>query len=154
MAAGTAWLWARAELKGSVDVLFIDEAGQMSLADVLAVSQAATSLVLLGDPQQLEQPIQGSHPDGTAVAALTHLLAGKPTLARESGLFLERTWRLHPTICDFTSEQFYEGRLHSLDGLQRQALHAPAPFDQSGLFFVPVEHEANRHGHTDVRAGL
>jgi uncharacterized protein len=144
VAAGTAWLWSRPELKGAVDVLFVDEAGQMSLADVLAVSQAARSLVLLGDPQQLEQPIQGSHPDGTAVAALTHLLAGKPTLGKESGLFLERTWRLHPTICDFTSEQFYEGRLRSLDGLERQTLHAPAPFDQSGLYFLPVEHEGNQ----------
>jgi superfamily I DNA and/or RNA helicase len=46
----------------SVDVLFIDEAGQMSLADVLAVAQGAESLVLLGDPQQLEQPQQASHP--------------------------------------------------------------------------------------------
>jgi uncharacterized protein len=144
VAAGTVWLWARHELKGAVDVLFVDEAGQMSLADVLAVSQAARSLVLLGDPQQLEQPIQGSHPDGTAVAALTHLLAGKPTLGKESGLFLERTWRLHPTICDFTSEQFYEGRLRSRGGLERQALHAPTPFDRSGLFFLPVEHEGNQ----------
>jgi len=142
--AGTAWLWARLELRGAVDVLFVDEAGQMSLADVLAVSQAATSLVLLGDPQQLEQPIQGSHPEGTAVAALTHLLAGKPTLGKASGLFLERTWRLHPAICDFTSEQFYEGRLRSLEGLERQTFHAPAPFDRSGLFFLPVEHEGNQ----------
>jgi predicted RecB family nuclease len=144
VAAGTAWLWSRPELKGAVDVLFVDEAGQMSLADVLAVSQAARNLVLLGDPQQLEQPIQGSHPDGTAVAALTHLLAGRPTLGKESGLFLERTWRLHPAICDFTSEQFYEGRLRSLEGLERQALHAPAPFDRSGLFFLPVEHDGNQ----------
>ncbi|HXU46616.1 MAG TPA: DEAD/DEAH box helicase, partial [Thermoanaerobaculia bacterium] len=144
VAAGTAWLWARPELAGSIDVLFVDEAGQMALADVLAVSQAAESLVLLGDPQQLEQPIQASHPDGTAVAALTHLLAGRPTLPPDRGLFLERTWRLHPGICAFTSEQFYEGRLRSLDGLERQALHAPAPFDESGLYFLPVEHEGNQ----------
>ncbi|HEX4498670.1 MAG TPA: DEAD/DEAH box helicase [Thermoanaerobaculia bacterium] len=144
VAAGTAWLWSRSELKEAVDVLFVDEAGQMSLADVLSVSQAARSLVLLGDPQQLEQPIQGSHPDGTAVAALTHLLAGKLTLEKQSGLFLEQTWRLHPTICDFTSEQFYEGRLRSVEGLDRQALHARAPFDRSGLFFLPVEHEGNQ----------
>ena len=62
--AGTSWLWSRPELACTVDVLFVDEAGQMSLADVLAVSQAARSVVLIGDPQQLEQPIQGSHPEG------------------------------------------------------------------------------------------
>src|SRR5436305_3468698 len=117
----------------------------MSLSDVITVSQATRSLVLVGDPQQLEQPIQGSHPDGTAVAALTHLLAGKSTLGKENGLFLERTRRLHPAICDFTSEQFYEGRLRPLEGLERQALHAPAPFDRSGLLFLPVEHKGNQN---------
>jgi hypothetical protein len=66
--AGTAWLWARPDAFQSVDVLFIDEAAQMSLADVLAVSQAAKTIVLLGDPQQLEQPMQGSHPEGTDVS--------------------------------------------------------------------------------------
>jgi uncharacterized protein len=150
-AGGTAWLWARPELEEAVDVLFVDEAGQMSLADVLAVSQAARNLVLLGDPQQLEQPIQGSHPEGTAIAALTHLLDGRPTLAAEAGLFLERTRRLHPEICAFTSEQFYDGRLLPLEGLERQALHAPAPFDRSGLFFLPVEHEGNQN-HSEEEA--
>jgi hypothetical protein len=68
-AGGTAWLWARPEFEDAVDVLFVDEAGQMSLANVLAVSHAAKSIVLLGDPQQLEQPQQGSHPEGTDVSA-------------------------------------------------------------------------------------
>ena len=62
VAGGTAWLWARPEAQNTVDVLFVDEAAQMSLANVLAVSPAAAGLVLIGDPQQLEQPIQGSHP--------------------------------------------------------------------------------------------
>ncbi|HVS04173.1 MAG TPA: TM0106 family RecB-like putative nuclease [Thermoanaerobaculia bacterium] len=142
--AGTAWLWSRAELSGAVDVLVVDEAGQMALADVLAVSQAARNLVLLGDPQQLEQPMQGSHPEGVDVAALDHLLAGAATMPAERGLFLEDTWRLHPSICAFTSEQFYEGRLRPRAGLERQCLHAPPPFDRSGLYFVPVTHEGNQ----------
>ncbi|HXU29913.1 MAG TPA: TM0106 family RecB-like putative nuclease [Thermoanaerobaculia bacterium] len=153
VAAGTAWLWARADLAGAVDVLFVDEAGQMSLADVLAVSPAAKSLVLLGDPQQLEQPIQASHPDGTAVAALSHLLAGRPTLAADRGLFLDRTWRLHPSICEFTSEQFYDGKLHSLPGLESQTLHAPPPCDRSGMYFLPVRHEGNQsHSREEAEA--
>ena len=104
----------------AVDVLFVDEAGQMSFANVLAVAQAAKSLVLLGDPQQLEQPLKGSHPEGAEVSALEHLLAGAKTIPPDKGLFLEKTWRLHPKICEFTSEVFYEGRLHSRDGLERR----------------------------------
>ena len=114
---GTAWLWARADAFESVDTLFIDEAAQMSLANVLAVSQAAKSIVLLGDPQQLEQPMQGNHPEGTDVSALTHILGPHATIPPDRGLFLDETWRLHPEICAFTSELFYEGRLQSRPGL-------------------------------------
>jgi hypothetical protein len=79
--------------------LFLDEAGQMSLADVLAVSAGAKSLVLLGDPQQLEQPQQASHPQGAGASALEHLLDGAKTIANDRGLFLHQTRRLHPEIC-------------------------------------------------------
>ena len=78
--AGTGWMWSREDYFEAVDVLFVDEAGQMSLANVLAVAQAAKSLVLLGDPQQLDQPQKGSHPDGAEVSALEHLLAGASTI--------------------------------------------------------------------------
>jgi uncharacterized protein len=94
-----------------VDVLFVDEAAQMSLANVLAVCQAADSLVLLGDPQQLEQPTKGSHPDGAGVSALAHLLDGRQTIEEDRGLFLEETRRLHPDVCEFTSEVFYQDKL-------------------------------------------
>jgi len=94
VAAGTAWLWSCDDMADSVDVLFVDEAGQMSLANVLAVSQAATSIVLLGDPQQLDQPQRGVHPPGADVSALAHLLDGHPTISNDCGLFLSETWRL------------------------------------------------------------
>ena len=99
---GTVWMWAREDFREAVDVLFVDEAGQMSLANVLAASQGARSLVLVGDPQQLEQPVQGSHPEGAGVSALDHVLAGHKTLPAGRGLFLDETWRLHPAICAFT----------------------------------------------------
>ena len=118
VAGGTAWLWASPDAANAVDVLFIDEAGQMSLANVLAASQAARSIVLLGDPQQLEQPMQGSHPEGTDVSALHHLLQGGKTIAPDRGLFLNETYRLHPDICAYTSELFYEGRLRPRTGLE------------------------------------
>ena len=141
---GTPWLWSSVEFSDSVDVLFVDEAGQMSLANVLACAPAGKNLVLLGDPQQLEQPQMGSHPEGSDISALAHLLDGRRTISEKQGLFLAETWRLHPAICSFTSELFYEGRLLPLAGLERQDIQAPAPFSGAGLWFVPVAHEGNQ----------
>jgi uncharacterized protein len=109
----TAWLWSRVDFMDSVDVLFVDKAGQMSLANVLACAPAGKSFVLLGDPQQLEQPQKGSHPEGSDVSALFHLLDDQRTIRETQGIFLPETWRLHPAICRFTSELFYDGRLIS-----------------------------------------
>ena len=144
VAAGTAWLWARPEAQQSVDVLFVDEAAQMSLANVLAISHAGRSVVLLGDPQQLDQPMQGTHPEGTGVSALNHLLGVHQTIEWERGLFLEETWRLHPDICGFTSELFYEGRLKSRPGLDTQRVVSGGPLNGSGLRFMPVTHTGNQ----------
>ena len=96
---------------GAVDVLFVDEAGQISLANVVAVSRATSSIVLLGDPQQLDQPMQGSHPPGADRSALAHVLEGRATIPADRGLFLETTWRRHPELCRYTSEAFYDDRL-------------------------------------------
>ena len=144
-AAGTAWLWARGEMAGSVDVLFVDEAGQMSLANVLAVSQAARSIVLLGDPQQLDQPQRGVHPPGADVSALAHLLGEHATIAQDQGLFLAETWRLHPDVCAFTSELFYDGRLASRPENRNQRLNCAGPLDGTGLRYVAVDHTGNQN---------
>lgn len=142
---GTAWLWSRPEAFETVDVLFVDEAAQMSLANVLAVSQAAKTVVLIGDPQQLDQPMQGSHPEGTDVSALDHILGGERTIPPDNGLFLEETWRLHPAICAYTSELFYDGKLRSKRGLEKQAVKGAGPIGGSGLYFLPVEHNGNQN---------
>jgi superfamily I DNA and/or RNA helicase len=113
----------------------------MSLANALASSQAAGSLVLLGDPQQLKQPLQGTHPEGAEVSALEHVLAGARTIDRRLGIFLPETRRLAPGICAFTSEVFYESKLESLAGLERQAL--AGVFAGAGLWVAPVEHRGN-----------
>ncbi|HSW42109.1 MAG TPA: TM0106 family RecB-like putative nuclease, partial [Patescibacteria group bacterium] len=142
---GTAWLWSTAAMAGSVDVLLVDEAGQFSLANTVAVSPAGGSLVLLGDPQQLDQPLKGSHPPGAERSALAHLLAGAPgepahaTMPPERGLFIERTWRLHPAICAYTSELFYASQLRPADGLERQVITPGG----SGIRWLPVEHAGN-----------
>ncbi len=80
----------------AVDVLFVDEAGQISLANVVAMARATDSLVLLGDPQQLDQPLRGTHPPGADRSALAHVLGESATMPPDRGLFLETTWRLHP----------------------------------------------------------
>jgi uncharacterized protein len=153
IAAGTAWLWSDEDLRNAVDVLFVDEAGQLSLANALAVSVGARSLVLLGDPQQLDQPTQGAHPGDAGRSALEHILGAEQTIDPRRGLFLEHTWRLHPQITDFTSQLFYRGLLEAQPGLERQRVDAPfdgaglfaaeQPLDGSGLRFLPVEHVGN-----------
>jgi uncharacterized protein len=145
VAAGSAWLWAREEMANSVDVLFVDEAGQMSLANVLAASPSATSIVLLGDPQQLDQPQKGVHPPGADVSGLGHLLNGRATIADDQGIFLTETRRLHPDVCAFTSEIFYEGRLVPRPENSRQRLNADDPLGATGLRFFPVEHTGNQN---------
>lgn len=141
---GTAWLWSRRDAFETLDVLFVDEAAQMSLANVLAVAQCARTVVLLGDPQQLDQPMQGTHPEGTDVSALTHILGDAHTVPPDRGLFLAETWRLHPRICAFTSELFYDGKLSSRPGLERQVISA-GPLSGAGLRYLPVEHTGNQN---------
>ena len=143
LAGGTAWLWAREEMTDAVDVLVIDEAGQMSLANTLAVSQTARSLVLLGDPRQLDQPLQGVHPPGADTSALGHLLDGAATIAPARGVFLGETWRMHPAVCTFTTDQFYDGRLTARPELERQKVIGPGLLAGQGLRLVPVEHAGN-----------
>jgi uncharacterized protein len=143
---GTPFLWARPEFRKQVDVLLVDEAGQMSLANALAATQAANAIVLLGDPRQLEQPQKGVHPEGVSVSVLEHMLDGHETMPEERGLFLEETRRFGQRICDFTSELFYEGRLRPTRevDLERQRLTG-GPIEGAGLFLCEVDHDGNRN---------
>jgi AAA domain len=142
---GTVWLWAPETAANAADVLVVDEAGQVSLANVLAAAQSAKSIVLLGDPQQLDQPLKGSHPDGADVSALQHLIGAAKTISPEQGLFLEHTWRMHPKLCQFTSEAFYEDRLQSRSGLELQTLEGHRYLNGAGHWFVGVEHHGNQN---------
>jgi predicted RecB family nuclease len=141
--AGTSWLFTREDMAGVVDTLFVDEAGQVSLADALALGTCARNVVLLGDPQQLGQVSQGIHPEGAAASVLEHLLGEEDTVPPDRGLFLSSTWRMHPDVCRFISETSYEGRLHSVPQCERQRVDSPG-LSGTGLRWLPVEHEANR----------
>ncbi len=153
----TSYLWAGEPAFECVDVMFIDEAGQMSVADVLGVSQAARRLVLLGDPQQLERPLKGSHPDGAEKSALEHLLGPHKTIPPDMGFLLPETWRLHPEICKFTSTVFYEGKLGSHPTARARVVDGHPWLDGAGLWFMPVEHAGNRNSsaeEVEVIAGI
>jgi superfamily I DNA and/or RNA helicase len=143
--AGTSWLWAPERSFQCVDVLFIDEAGQMALADVMSVSHAAKNVVLIGDPQQLERPLKGSHPPGAEKSALQHMLGEQKTIPKGMGLLLPETRRLHPSICTFTSNVFYEDRLGAHTVTRNRVIEGHPWLNGAGLWFVPVPHEARRN---------
>jgi predicted RecB family nuclease len=144
LVAGTAWLFARPELDQAFDYLFIDEAGQVGLANVVAMGVSARNIVLIGDQMQLSQPIQGAHPRGSGVSALQHLLGDHATVPPERGVFLAETRRMHPDLCGFISAAVYDRRLRSAPGTEVQRLLVdpavdPEAIAPSGLRFVFVE---------------
>jgi len=143
--AGTAWLFARPALDQALDYLFIDEAGQVSLANIVAMGVSAKNIVLVGDQMQLAQPIQGAHPGGSGVSALEHLLGERATVPPECGIFLGVTRRMHPDLCRFVSDAVYDSRLEAEPGNARQRLVLedgadPEALLPAGLRFVAVEH--------------
>jgi uncharacterized protein len=149
LVGGTAWLASSEGLDSAFDTLFCDEAGQVSLANLLATSTCARNLVLLGDQMQLGQPIKGVHPGESGASSLDYLLQGETTVAPERGIFLKDTWRMHPELCAFISNAVYSGRLEAQKDNQRQRLVINAgdglgvhpAIKEAGLSFIPVEHD-------------
>jgi len=143
--AGTAWLLSKDFCRGEFDYLFIDEAGQMSLANTIAMGMCARNLILLGDQMQLGQPIQGDHPGRSGESALEYLLNGEATIAPGMGVFLEKTYRMHPDVCRFISDAIYESRLVSDESTYGQALvldaNAHPALKPTGIRYLPVEHD-------------
>jgi predicted RecB family nuclease len=143
LVAGTAWLFCGEELDEMLDYLVIDEAGQISLADALAMGTCARNLILLGDPQQLPQVGQAVHPPGAGVSVLEHLLGEHTTIPPERGLFIDQTRRMHPDVCKFISKAIYEDRLESFSDCANQRVDAPGLLTGTGIRYVPVTHEGN-----------
>ena len=156
---GTAWLFSRPEWDGTLDYLFIDEAGQVSLANAVAMGRSARNIVLLGDQMQLEQPIQGSHPGDAGLSALQYALkdveAGQQdvpvfhaVVPSDYGLFLAESRRMHPSVCSFISDSIYEGRLVSHPYCANQRIAVPKGADglvtkENGIICSGIEHEGN-----------
>jgi uncharacterized protein len=147
--AGTSWLFARDELDRHVDTLFVDEGGQFALADAIAVGTAARNLVLLGDPNQLPQVSQGSHPPGAEASVLGHLLGSDETVPPDRGLFLAETWRLRPEVNAFVSETFYEGRLEPAAVTSTRSIA-----DGNGVRFLAVTHQGHSQASPEEAAAV
>jgi predicted RecB family nuclease len=150
---GTAWLFCNSVLAPvdeieTLDYLFVDEAGQVSLANLVGMSRSTKNIILMGDQMQLGQPIQGSHPDESGQSALEYLLQNAATITPDMGVFLPKTYRMHPDVCALISEQVYDGRLQSDESTNFHAIDINAEIlpIQSGIHFIPVSHEGNTQG--------
>lgn len=146
LTGGTAWLFCDGGgEEGPLDYLFVDEAGQVALANLLAAATSAHNLVLLGDQMQLSQPVQGVHPGRSGDSALDYLLDGAATIPPERGIFLATTWRMHPEVCHFISEAVYEGRLQpEAHNVRRTLVLGPGAHPDlrsAGIVHVPMDHE-------------
>jgi superfamily I DNA and/or RNA helicase len=135
-------LFARAELRNKFRLLFVDEAGQFALANAAAPALAAENIVLLGDPQQLPQVTQASHPANAGASVLEHLLDGASTIPPGRGVLLTESWRMHPDVCAFVSERSYDCKLRSREAFARRRIHARVgAIRGAGLRSLTVAHE-------------
>ena len=146
LVAGTAWLFADDRFDRALDYLFIDEAGQVAVANLVAMGTSTRNIVLLGDQMQLGQPIQGVHPGRSGESALDYLLGGTATIPPDRGIFLDTTWRMHPDVCRFISDAVYDSRLHPEPSNATQALlltpDAHPALRPTGVRYLPIEHDA------------
>ncbi len=144
---GTAWVFASPDLEQQFDYLFVDEAGQVALANAIALGLAARNLVLIGDQMQLAQPAQGSHPGQSGLSCLHYLLEGHATVPPDRGVLLPITWRLHPDICRFISDTAYDGRLQAEEHTsRRRVVLSPDSLRLrrgTGIHFEELSHEGN-----------
>ena len=145
---GTAWAFSNEHVKESFDYLFIDEAGQVSVANMIGMSQSCSNIILMGDQMQLGQPIQGTHPGESGMSILDYLLEDHATIPSDIGVFLPKTFRMHPNVCDLISRQVYEGKLSSDEVTHKHIVETSGPLitQPSGVCFVPVAHEGNTQG--------
>jgi uncharacterized protein len=146
----TAWGFARDDMVDQLDYLFIDEAGQVSVANLVAMSRCAKNLVIMGDQMQLGQPLQGTHPAESGLSILDYLLHETPTIANDMGIFLETTYRMHSAINQFISQYIYDNQLTSHAGNDVRVVKVPDHYlgkldKEAGIIFIPVVHESNSY---------
>ncbi len=140
--AGTAWAFSSSHFHGQLDYLFIDEAGQVATANVVAMATATRNIILVGDQMQLGQPVQGTHPGEAGLSVLEFLLGDHSTIPAERGIFLGQTWRMRPSICQFISDAFYDGRLTAHESTTGRSLDLQdVDLPNEGIVVIPAEHD-------------
>ena len=141
--AGTKYHLSQWYYRSKIDYLFIDEASQLSIADLIALGGVAKNIILVGDQLQLGQPTQGSHPGLSNNSVLDYLLQGKDTVEDNRGIFLSRTYRMHPNINSFISENFYENKLLTNPENKNRKIDFPKNFflNNEGIHTILMDHE-------------
>ena len=143
--AGTAWLFCNAKFDQKLDYLFVDEAGQVSLANLVSIGLSSKNIVLIGDQMQLAHPSPGIHPGKSGDSTLDYMLEGQDTVPPDRGLFLDTSYRMHPNVCNFISDAVYESRLKAADQNIMQSItndnDGAVNYPSSGLLFIEMEHE-------------
>lgn len=156
LVGGTAWAFSHADMAGKLDYLFVDEAGQVSVANLIGMSSATRNIVLMGDQMQLGQPIQGSHPGQSGMSLLQYYMQERATIGPEQGVFLATTHRMHDHVCEFVSTAIYEGRLTSEAKTNARSItpRGPSVLRGTGILFHPVAHDGNTQASDEEVAAI
>jgi predicted RecB family nuclease len=142
--SGTAWCFSRPACDEKLDYIFIDEAGQLTTADVLAISLSAKNVVIIGDQMQLSSPISAVHPGESGKSLPEYLLEGKDTISLDKGIFIDKSRRLHPKLRQFISENFYDERLKNFDFTEKRKIIFSNKKDllpETGIVMVDANHK-------------
>ncbi|MFN8658896.1 MAG: TM0106 family RecB-like putative nuclease [Candidatus Obscuribacterales bacterium] len=152
---GTAWAFSDETAVGALDYLFVDEAGQVSVANLVGMAPSTKNIILMGDQMQLSQPTKGAHPEDSGQSSLQYLLQDKQTIPADFGIFLSKSYRMHPDVCSFISSAVYEGRLEAEARTAQREILVPSGCGigkSTGIVYVPVEHEGNNQGSDEEAA--
>ena len=142
--SGTAWCFSRPACEEKLDYIFVDEAGQLTTADIVAISLSAKNVVIIGDQMQLSSPISAVHPGESGKSLPEFLLEDQDTISSNKGIFIDKSRRLHPKLCKFTSENFYDGRLKNYDFTEKRKitfLKKENLLPETGILMVDAKHK-------------
>jgi len=142
--SGTAWCFSRLVCDQKLDYIFVDEAGQLTTADVLAISLCAKNVVIIGDQMQLSSPISAVHPGQSGKSLPEFLLEDKDTISPDKGIFIDKSRRLHPTLRQFVSENFYDGRLKNFDFTEKRKIifsNKKNSLPETGIVLINANHK-------------
>ena len=123
------------------DLLVIDEAGQVSLSNLLYMSRVARNILLVGDQQQLSQPNRAAHPGDSGLSCIDYTMQDHAVVPADRGVFLATSWRMPPALTEVVSGLFYDGQLQAAAANAANRVHWDG--QAQGLLYQPVPHSGN-----------